>query len=217
MNRWLDNSNISDNELLERIKLDSSLVEIVYKKCRSNSLRFMKSRWSSTFSEEDLEDVYQDAFLVLVEKIYDGEFLLTGGASFQTYLNSVCRNQLLRRHKLNGNVVEYSDSQIDESENQDETNSNSPNDKFMSSITDYLTDIEGENEPLFVALEKSFDKLKSLGGHCHEMLMMFWYQNCSIRDLTEYYGYTTEVNTRNQKSRCQDRLRTMAFDFLNEI
>jgi RNA polymerase sigma factor (sigma-70 family) len=217
MNRWLDNSNISDNELLERIRVDSSLVEIVYKKCRTNSLRFMKSRWSSTFSEEDLEDVYQDAFIVLVEKIYEGEFILTAGASFQTYLNSVCRNQLLRRHKLTGNVFEYSDAQIDESDNQDETNSTPNSGTFMSTITDYLTEIEGENEPLFVAMEKSFAKLKSLGGHCHEMLMMYWYQNCSIRDLTEHFGYSTEVNTRNQKSRCQDRLRTMAFDNLNEI
>ncbi len=46
---------------------------------------------------------------------------------------------------------------------------------------------------------------------------MFWYQNCSIRELTEHFGYTTEVNTRNQKSKCQNRLRTMAFDILNEI
>lgn len=217
MNRWLDNSNISDNELLERIKVDSSLVEIVYKKCRNSSLRFMKSRWSSAFSEEDLEDVYQDAFIVFVEKIYDGEFNLTAGASFQTYLNSVCRNQLLRRYRLTGNVVEYSDTQIDESDNQDGTNLTPSDGTFLSTITDYLTEIEGNHEPLFVAMEKAFSKLKSLGGHCHEMLMMFWYQNCSIRDLTEHFGYTNEVNTRNQKSKCQDRLRTMAFDILNEI
>jgi RNA polymerase sigma factor (sigma-70 family) len=216
MNRWLDNSELSDSELLERIRLDSSLLEIVYKRCRSNSMRFMRNRWSSTL-EGDLEDIFQDAFIVLVEKINGGGFNLTDGASFQTYLNSVCRNQLLRRHRDSGNFIEFNDVQIDESENQDEFGNSTQNDSFLSNITDYLTELEGENEPLFQALERAFVELRNRGGHCHEMLVMFWYQNCSIRELTEHFRYTTEVNTRNQKSRCQERLRSMAFDILNEI
>jgi RNA polymerase sigma factor (sigma-70 family) len=216
MNRWLDNSELSDSELLERIRLDSSLVEIVYKRCKSNSMRFMRNRWSTTL-EEDLEDIFQDAFIVLVERINGGGFNLTDGASFQTYLNSVCRNQLLRRHRDSGSFIEFNDVQIDESENQDEFVNSTQNDSFLNTITDYLTELEGENEPLFQALERAFSDLRNRGGHCHEMLIMFWYQNCSIRELTEHFGYTTEVNTRNQKSRCQERLRNMAFDNLNEI
>jgi RNA polymerase sigma factor (sigma-70 family) len=176
----------------------------------------MRNRWSSTL-EGDLEDIFQDAFIVLVEKINGGGFNLTDGASFQTYLNSVCRNQLLRRHRDSGNFIEFNDVQIDESENQDEFGNSTQNDSFLSNITDYLTELEGENEPLFQALERAFVELRNRGGHCHEMLVMFWYQNCSIRELTEHFRYTTEVNTRNQKSRCQERLRSMAFDILNEI
>ena len=216
MNRWLDNSELSDSELLERIRLDSSLVEIVYKRCKLNSKRFMRNRWS-TKSEEDLEDSFQDSIKVLFVRINGGGFNLTNGATFQTYLNSVCRNQLLRRHRDSGTFIELNDVQNDESENQDEYVNSTQNDSFSSSITDYLTEIEGENEPLFQALERAFVELRNKGGHCHEMLIMFWYQNCSIRELTEHFGYTTEVNTRNQKSRCQERLRTMAFDILNEI
>jgi len=216
MNRWLDNSELSDSELLERIRLDSSLVEIVYKRCKLNSMRFMRNRWS-TKSEEDLEDIFQDAIKVLIERINGGGFNLTNGATFQTYLNSVCRNQLLRRHRDSGTFIELNDVQNDDSENQDEYVNSTQNDSFSSSITDYLTEIEGENEPLFQALERAFGDLRNSGGHCHEMLVMFWYQNCSIRELTEHFGYTTDVNTRNQKSKCQNRLRTMAFDILNEI
>lgn len=216
MNRWLDNSELSDSELLERIRLDSSLVEIVYRRCKSNSMRFMRNRWSTTL-EEDLEDIFQDAFIVLVERINGGGFNLTDGATFQTYLNSVCRNQLLRRYRDSGSFIELNDVQIDETENQDELVNSAQSDTFLSTITDYLTELEGENEPLFQALERAFGELRNRGGHCHEMLIMFWYQNCSIRELTEHFGYTTEVNTRNQKSRCQDRLRNMAVDILNEI
>ena len=217
MNRWLDNSELSDNELLERIRLDSSLIDIVYKRCKSNCMRFMRYKWSSTYSEEDLEDIFQDAFIVLVERINGGGFNLTNGASFQAYLNKVCRNQLLRRYRDSGTFIEFNDVQNNESDNQDEYVNSPQNDTFLSSITDYLTEIEGENEPLFLAIESAFVELRNKGGHCHEMLIMFWYQNCSIRELTEHFGYTTEVNTRNQKSRCQERLRTMAFDILNEI
>lgn len=216
MDRWLDNSELSDNELLERIRLDSSLVEIVYRRCKSNSMRFMRNRWSTTL-DEDLEDIFQDAFIVLVEKINGGGFNLTDGATFQTYLNSVCRNQLLRRNRDSGTFIEFNDVQNDESENQDELVNSTQNDSFLSSITDYLTELEGENEPFFQALERAFGELRNRGGHCHEMLVMFWYQNCSIRELTEHFGYTTEVNTRNQKSKCQNRLRSMAFDILNGI
>ncbi|MCL9968079.1 MAG: sigma-70 family RNA polymerase sigma factor [Aquirufa antheringensis] len=216
MDKWIDNSELSDSELLERIRLDSSLVEIVYRRCKSNSMRFMRNRWSTTL-DEDLEDVFQDAFIVLVERINGGGFNLTDGASFQTYLNSVCRNQLLRRFRDSGSFIEFNDVQIDESENQDELVNSNQNESFLSTITDYLTELEGENEPLFQALERAFVELRNRGGHCHEMLVMFWYQNCSIRELTEHFGYTTEVNTRNQKSKCQNRLRSMAFDILNEI
>lgn len=216
MDKWLDNSELSDNELLERIRQDSSLVEIVYRRCKSNSMRFMRNRWSTTL-EEDLEDIFQDAFIVLVERINGGGFNLTDGATFQTYLNSVCRNQLLRRYRDSGSFIEFNDVQIDESENQDELVNSAQSDSFLSTITDYLTELEGENEPLFQALERAFGELRNRGGHCHEMLVMFWYQNCSIRELTEHFGYTTEVNTRNQKSKCQNRLRSMAFDILNEI
>ncbi len=141
MNRWLDNSELSDSELLERIRLDSSLVEIVYKRCKLNSMRFMRNRWSAK-SEEDLEDIFQDAFIVLVERINSGGFNLTDGATFQTYLNSVCRNQLLRRNRDSGTFIEFIDVQNDESENQDEHVNSTQNDSFLSSITDYLTEIE---------------------------------------------------------------------------
>ena len=216
MTRLQDNSELSDNELLERIRRDSSLVGIVYKRCKSNCMRFMRNRWSAT-SEKDLEDVFHDAYVVLVERINGEGFNLTDGASFQTYLNSVCRNQLLRRHRDSGTFIDLNDVQNEESEDQEEYLNSSQNDTFLSSITDYLTEIEGENEPLFIALERAFVELRNRGGHCHELLIMFWYQNCSIRELTEHFGYTTEVNTRNQKSRCQERLRNIAFDILNEI
>jgi RNA polymerase sigma factor (sigma-70 family) len=217
MDRWLDNSELSDNELLERIRLDSSLIDIVYRKCKSNSMRFMRYKWSSTYSEEDLEDIFQDAFIVLVERINGGEFNLTNGASFQAYLNSVCRNQLLRRYRDSGTFIEFNDVQNNESDIHDEYVNSPQNNTFLSSITDYLTEIEGEKEPLFLALEKSFVELRNRGGHCHEMLIMFWYQNCSIKELTEHFSFTNDSNTKVRKSRCQEKLRTRAFEILNNI
>ena len=56
--------------------------------------------------------------------------------------------------------------------------------------------------------------MKDAGGHCYELLTLFWYHKKSMNDLTAEFGYTNEVNTRNQKSKCQKRLEKIAFNEL---
>jgi hypothetical protein len=57
--------------------------------------------------------------------------------------------------------------------------------------------------------------MKDAGGHCYELLTLFWYHKKSMNELTTVFGYTNEVNTRVQKSKCQKRLEKMAFSQLN--
>jgi hypothetical protein len=78
-----------------------------------------------------------------------------------------------------------------------------------------LPDIfEDSKEPKYIAIEKALNKMKDAGGHCYELLTLFWYHKKSMNDLTAEFGYTNEVNTRNQKSKCQKRLEKIAFNEL---
>jgi hypothetical protein len=58
--------------------------------------------------------------------------------------------------------------------------------------------------------------MKAAGGHCYELLTLFWYHKKSMNELTTEFGYTNEVNTRNQKAKCQKRLEKIAYNELNQ-
>ena len=56
--------------------------------------------------------------------------------------------------------------------------------------------------------------MKDAGGHCYELLTLFWYHKKSMNDLTQHFGYTSADNTKNQKARCQKRLEKIAYNEL---
>lgn len=203
MAKILNLSQNSDQELLKKIKENSDNLGYVYKNCKSNSIRFMK-KMTSKMNEYELEDVFQDAILVLYEKITKGNFELT--CSFQTYLNSVCRFQLL-------NTFNKSEITVDFIENNEDDDDNS--ELSYLNITDSLDVIDNTNEPYFVAIEKALLKIKEAGGHCYELLTLFWYHKKSMNELAETFGYSNADNTKNQKARCQKRLEKLAFNELN--
>lgn len=203
MSHDINISTLNDQELLTKIKQNPDYLGVIYKRCKTYSINFMKSMTKGSKTDYNFEDIYQDANIVLFEKIVKGNFVLT--ASFQIYLNSVCRNQLLKTIGKNKPNIEYQDN-IDDSDNST---------SFEDSITDILDEIDGSKEALFIALEKALESIRVSGGNCYELLTLFWYQRKSMRELQEIFGYSTEVYTRHQKSRCQKRLRDLAYNELN--
>jgi hypothetical protein len=195
-------SELSDQELLNRIKDNNDYLGVIYTRCRSNSLSFMKKMTNGNIKGYDYEDVFHDATLALYENILKGDFILT--VKFQTYLNSICRNKLLttiKKSKLNVDYFEDTDSDDSPME-------------YKSSITDSLDDIDYSNEPLFLAIERAMESIKNSGGRCFDLLTQFWYKSKSMKELTEIFEYTNEGNTKNQKSRCQERLRILSYNEL---
>lgn len=203
MAKILNISQNSDQELLKKIKENSDNLGYVYKNCKSNSIRFMK-KMTSKMNEYELEDVFQDAVIVLYEKITKGNFELT--CSFQTYINTVCRNQLLNTLKKTEITVDFIENNEDDDDNSELSYLN---------ITDSLDVIDNTNEPYFQAIEKALLKIKDAGGHCYELLTLFWYHKKSMNELAETFGYSNADNTKNQKARCQKRLEKLAFNELN--
>ena len=197
---------LNDQELLVKIKQNSDYLGIVYKRCKANCLGFMRKMTSGKISDYELEDVFQDANIILYEKIVKGDFVLT--ASFQTYLNSVCRFQLLNTLEKSKLTTDYEDN----SEDDDDENPNG----YHSSITDSLDAVDHSNEPQFLAIETALVKMKDAGGHCYELLTLFWYHKKSMNELTTEFGYNNSDTTKTQKARCQKRLEKIAYNELNQ-
>lgn len=197
---------LTDNELVVLIHQNQDYLGEVYKRCKSYSIQFLRKMTNSTLNEYELEDVFHDGILVLYEKIIGGNFVLT--SSLQTYLNSVCRFQLLTKmgkDKLNS----------DYQENNDDINDDNPI-GFKASLPDTLDEIEEADEIRFSALERALISMKEAGGHCYELLTLFWYHKKSMNELTAHFAYTNSDNTKQQKARCQKRLEKMAFNELNQ-
>jgi len=196
---------LSDQELIPLIRENSDNLGFVYKKTKDYCIKFLRNMNSgSNISDLELQDIYHDGVIILYEKILNVNFKLT--CSFQTYLNSVCRFQLLNKYKEVQKFQEVEESLKVDSNNTDE---------FDASIMDILEPIPDQKEEEFIALEKAMMALKKTGGKCYELLTMFWYQKKSMKEIAQHFGYSNDDNAKNQKSRCQKRLQKEAFDNLN--
>lgn len=206
MTQKISFSELTDEQLLVKIKENSDYLGVVYKRCKSNSIRFMQKMTNGSMNEYELDDVFHDAMIVLYEKIVGGSFELT--CALQTYINSVCRFQLLNKigkSKLSADFEENTDHDDD-----DENPMN-----YKSTITDCLDVIEDPKEAQFTAIERALDTIKAAGGHCYELLTLFWYHKKSMNELTELFGYSNADTTKNQKAKCQKRLEKIAYNELH--
>lgn len=193
---------LNDVELVEKVRQDPDCLGIVYKRCKSYSIGFMRSITSGRFSDYELDDVFHDAVIALYEKIVQKDFVLT--ASLQTYLNAVCRFKLLNRFK--NDIKELSSTGNEEVDY---------NLSYSVDVTNDFEDYEDPKEAQFKALERALEKLKVAGEKCYELLSLYWYHNKSMNEIAEIHSYSNGANAKHQKSRCQEKLRKMAFNELN--
>lgn len=197
---------LSDLEVIEKIKDNNDALGIVFTRCQSNSLGFMRKMTGGKISDYELGDVFQDAILNLYEKIVKGDFVLT--CKLQTYMNSVCRNQLLTKIKKSKLTTVFEEN----TGNDDEVGNLIA---YDASITETLEEIEDIKEAQFTALESALEIMKTAGGRCYELIRLFWYHKKSMNELTQIFGYSDADNTKNQKARCQKRLKDIVFNELN--
>ena len=65
----------TDNEILALFRIDKEEAwRMIYERCQSTALRFMRSQFRAGV---DFEDVFQEACIVLYKKLQDTEFTLT--------------------------------------------------------------------------------------------------------------------------------------------
>jgi RNA polymerase sigma factor (sigma-70 family) len=205
---------LSDQELLIKIKEDSRYLGVVEKRFKSSCVSFVRWKLKRNISEIDLEEMFQDACLVLYENIVKDVFFLTH--SLQTYLHQVCYNNMMNRLRKKAKI-EKREMKADEHE--DFYHELPDSDEYDSSIADSIIKVNDVNSKEVNALKKALEKIKNAGGNCYELLTLFWYPpRISMKELTEEFGYSSEVNTRNQKAKCQKRLKIiMQKEFLNGI
>jgi len=138
--------------------------------------------------EDDAKDVYQEAIIILYNKIKSGDFELS--SKLKTYIYSVCRRiwlkKLAQQSKTTGNVSDFED------------------------VIAVDVDVE-EHEEKDLQFEKMGSALKNLGEPCKTIIQDFYINNLSMQDICEKFGYTNTDNAKTQKYKCLQRLKKLFF------
>jgi RNA polymerase sigma factor (sigma-70 family) len=206
MTRQMECDSFSDEQLIELIAEDTDYLKCVSHKTRSYCIRFMQ-RLADGIDPDQLEDIYHDALLVLYEKAKGGQFRLT--CSIQTYLNSICRNQLLSLRKSAARLSPLSDGN-DRDMSDDRLN-------YDESITDWLhTGDSGINADRVQAIVASLEQMKGKGD-CHELLLLVHYQGKSMKEVAEHFNYKNEQIARNKNYLCREKLKALTLQILKKL
>ncbi len=150
---------------------------------QDNFHKISKFVQNNSGNQADAEDLFQDAMMVLLEKLRQDNFQLT--ASIDTYVFAICKNLWFK--KLRDRNYELS---VDEVQSFG----------FLSSIND---SIEGEK----TYLEKLKGYLLKITDHCNRLIHDIFFNEKAIDQIQKDYGYKTRHNAQNQKHKCVEQIR----------
>lgn len=137
-------------------------------------------------NREDGADIFQEAVLVLIEKVKTGQF--RGDSSIKTFLMAIARNlwlhELRTRSRRNNRELIYMNGEDKET---------------------------GPREPLFEKANAGSlqELLDQVGDPCKRILTGFYYEDKSMRELLVEFQYENEQVLRNRKSRCMKKLKEL--------
>jgi RNA polymerase sigma factor (sigma-70 family) len=172
----------TEQQLLEGLALnDRKAIETIYKR-HYNMVQALILNNSGY--PDDARDIFQEAMIVLYEKVKSGSFELN--CQLKTYLYSVCRRLWLKRL----GQLQRSFSEV---ENLEDT----------VPVEDELERHEQRNRD-FQVMEQS---LNSLGEPCRSLLKAYYLEAKSMVEIAGDFGYTNADNAKNQKYKCLMRLK----------
>ncbi len=136
---------------------------------------------------EDADDLFQEALLVLYDKVRKDDFDLY--VKLSTYLMSIAKYMWYNRQRKVKSNREVQWSEVDAAP-----------EEMMENDLEYFL----EQEKLYQKLESALDEL---GSPCKEVLEAFYMDNMSMEDISKLMDYTNANNAKTQKYKCLNRLK----------
>jgi len=138
--------------------------------------------------EDDAKDIYQEAIIVLYNKVKAGDFELS--SKLKTYIYSICRRLWLKRltqlNRYGGDIKDYQE--------------------FLPAEDD--TELETDRDVQFSKMQSA---LQLLGEPCKTIVEDFYIHNRSMQEICDRFGYTNADNAKTQKYKCLQRLKKLFF------
>jgi len=139
-------------------------------------------------TQDDAKDIYQEAIIVLYNKVKGGGFELN--SKLKTFIYSVCRRLWLKRlaqlNRYGGDIRDF------------------------ESHLPVEDDLEQHNDR-DIQFHKMESSLQLLGEPCKTIIEDFYIYNRSMQEICEKFGYTNADNAKTQKYKCLQRLKKLFF------
>lgn len=177
---------INEKELLEGLAInDKKAVETIYKE---NYNMVQSLIINNNGSADDAKDIFQEAMIVLYEKVRSGSFELN--CQIKTYVYSVSKRLWLKRLQ--------------------QLNRYSPPIDDLESPVPVDEDME-DHERRDAEFEMMNKAISSLGEPCKSLLEAYYLQKQNMQVIAANFGYTNSDNAKNQKYKCLMRLKKIFF------
>lgn len=158
---------------------DSVVLDFIYEKYFYQISAFIKK---NSGSDEDAQDVYQDAILVIYQKLAKENLIID--SSFNTYLYSVCRLIWLKKLEKR------------------------KNEKTFFADSENFINIDGEIEDWYELNERYQlyqEHFKKLSFNCQKILELFL-ARIPLKEIARILGLKSEVYVKKRKYNCKERL-----------
>lgn len=172
---------LSDQNLIEGLRRqDAVALQSVYSRFRGR-IAALIGAWGG--SEQDAQDIFQDALVAIFIRVQNDDFRLT--SSFYTYLYSICQNLWLKKFRENTrhNGVSLGLEAV------------------SMPGTDYSTDLEYAERQQFI-----MEKFSALGDGCRELLRLSIIEEKTPAEIMELLGFGSIEYYYKRKSNCKDKL-----------
>ncbi len=164
---------------------DKKAVETIYKE---NYNMVQSLIINNNGSSDDAKDIFQEAMIVLYEKVRSGTFELN--CQIKTFVYSVSRRLWLKRLQQQNRYAAPGDS--------------------MENVVAVEEDLE-EHEQRNAEYEMMEKAISNLGEPCKSLLEAYYLQKQNMQVIAANFGYTNADNAKNQKYKCLMRLKKIFF------
>jgi RNA polymerase sigma factor (sigma-70 family) len=168
---------MSDEEVIAKIKKgDERALDFLYKK---NYKMMTNMIIKNNGSEDEAKDIYQEALIVVWQKVLSPDFVLSSKLS--TYLYSICQN--LWRKELERKNRHTGEDEITKTE---------------------ITDIDKKER-----IEVINQCINDLGETCRSILTYYYFDDMSMAEIAEKMGFANADTAKTKKYKCKQELDKM--------
>jgi len=164
---------------------DRKAIETLYKE-NYNVIQALIINNSGT--ADDAKDIFQEAMIVLFQKVRSGTFELN--CQIKTYIYSVSRRLWLKRLQRQNKFTLMSHHAED-----------------VVMVEEEIDEQEKRNTE-FAIMEKA---MGNLGEPCKSLLEAFYINKKTMQEIATTFGYTNTENAKTQKYKCLVRLKKIFF------